>query len=291
MKANYFVALIAVLMLLGCTDTREPANGPTQSAAPPPASPPENMMGETGPTLPNGSAVGKSGGDTTGRQGAIAPAQTSRDVAVKLLTSLGSRRRLPRSFQPYIPLPGRRPFLLADNGSILKVDLSYTPLTDTDMAKMADGLHDVIWLHLTATNITDAGLQGLSTLTKLQELSLRDTQVSSAGLIHISGLTNLKRLSLTNTFVTDLSSTKKLTHLIGLGLRGTKVEDLTPIAGLLKLRELDLKGTRITDISPLAGLQELADLNVLETRITVSQVEALKKSLPACKIMYDRRLR
>ena len=51
-------------------------------------------------------------------------------------------------------------------------------------------------------NITDAGLQNLNGLTKLEKLNLNRTQITNAGVAHLNRLSNLKTLSLHGTQVT-----------------------------------------------------------------------------------------
>ena len=52
------------------------------------------------------------------------------------------------------------------------------------------------WLDLADTQVTDAGLEHLKGLTKLEELYLAGPQVSDAGLEHLKGLTSLQHLYL-----------------------------------------------------------------------------------------------
>ena len=67
-------------------------------------------------------------------------------------------------------------------------------------------------LCLDGTQVTDAGLEHLKGLTRLQSLDLSGTQVTDAGLEHLKGLTQLQWLSLEGTQVTDAG----LEHLKGL---------------------------------------------------------------------------
>ena len=80
-------------------------------------------------------------------------------------------------------------------------------------------------LYLAGTDITDAGLESLRSLTKLRELGLCGTGLTDAGLVHIHELTNLRVLDLRETHVTDsgLAQLKLLTSLQKLCLSGTAV--------------------------------------------------------------------
>ena len=52
--------------------------------------------------------------------------------------------------------------------------------------------------------MTDAGLEHLKGLNRLQRLWLNSTQVADAGLEHLKGLTQLQELGLASTKVTDI---------------------------------------------------------------------------------------
>jgi hypothetical protein len=71
------------------------------------------------------------------------------------------------------------------------------------LQKLGFGFDRVWMVYLVGTEITDDGLQHLSSLTNLKCLSLSGTHVSDDGLKHLSGLTNLEYLFLVNTQVTD----------------------------------------------------------------------------------------
>jgi hypothetical protein len=66
-------------------------------------------------------------------------------------------------------------------------------------------------LHLSNTNITDAGLVKLQTLQELQSLNLVGTKITAQGLAKLSGLKKLKNLYLYKTAVgnNDWSVLKK----------------------------------------------------------------------------------
>lgn len=93
----------------------------------------------------------------------------------------------------------------------------------------------VLAVDLRKTKVTDAGLEHLTGLTKLQLLKLGSTKVTDAGLEHLRGLTNLQSLVLCGTKVTDagLEHLKGLTKLQSLYLSRTKVTD----AGVKKLQQ------------------------------------------------------
>ena len=93
----------------------------------------------------------------------------------------------------------------------------------SSISQGADGIER---LELAGTDITDAGLEHVKTLTKLQWLDLDRTAVGDRGLGNLRALTSVMILSLNDTKVTDV------------GLESLK--------GLSRLRELQLRRSRVT---------------------------------------------
>lgn len=81
------------------------------------------------------------------------------------------------------------------------VNLNGSQITDADLQYLGS-LSQLQGLWLEDTQVTDAGLEHLSGLTHLQGLFLDDTQVTNAGMAHLRGLTQLRVLSLYRTHVT-----------------------------------------------------------------------------------------
>jgi len=98
---------------------------------------------------------------------------------------------------------------------------------------------------------TDAGLQHVKGLTRLEHLDVAVTNVSDAGLEHVKGLKSLASLSLSNTKVTDtrLGHLKGMATLHALDLTGTKVTD----EGALNLQQAlpNCKFVRQADNAPI----------------------------------------
>lgn len=113
--------------------------------------------------------------------------------------------------------------------------------------------------------VTDAGLEHLEGLTRLNGLALQKTQVTDAGLVHLKGLTTLNILDLSGARQvrdTGLAHLAGLTNLHTLGLSGTQVSDagLIHLKKLTNLGNLNLGDTQITD----AGLRHLKALHNLD---------------------------
>ncbi len=124
-------------------------------------------------------------------------------------------------------------------------------------------------LSLNGTSITDAGLQNLENLHRLQLLWMNETAVGDAGLAQLADLKGLQSLGLNKTEVTD--------------------------AGLIHLRKMrDLKylllgHTQVTDagLQHLRGLAKLKGFSLVGTRVTPVGVAELQTALPDCRIVAD----
>src|SRR5437870_1075211 len=97
---------------------------------------------------------------------------------------------------------------------VISVDLHGTRVTDAGLEHL-QGLSKLQTLNLYNTKITDAGLAHLQSLTSLTTLYLNNTQITDAGLVHLKGLTRLQQLGLYRTQVSDegLAHLKSLTGL------------------------------------------------------------------------------
>lgn len=113
--------------------------------------------------------------------------------------------------------------------------------------------------------LTDRGLEAIATLTKLEELHLRGAKITDGGSARLAALTMLKVLDLSETQVATLGFLSQMPHLERLALyRCAKVDD-SVLPALTKLKWIDLQGTKVT----AAG------------------VEKLRRSNPACRIVWE----
>jgi mono/diheme cytochrome c family protein len=96
---------------------------------------------------------------------------------------------------------------------------------DAELEKLSAAGKDLIWLDLSRTRITDAGLKALEKMPNLQHLDLRGTAVGDAGLDKLAPLHNLRTLGLYGTSVTDagLPALQRLSGLRRLYVGGTGV--------------------------------------------------------------------
>jgi hypothetical protein len=144
-----------------------------------------------------------------------------RDMAVMAVERLGGMT----GFVPCESPPWAR-ILLSDDSTtrVFRVYLARTNVSDADL-KQVSYLTDTKFLDLSRTQITDAGLVHLASLSKLEGLYMSGVKVGDSGLASLAGLRDLKSLDLTETLVTDrgLVHLKRLTKLEALHVNGTGV--------------------------------------------------------------------
>ena len=122
---------------------------------------------------------------------------------------------------------------------------------------------------MSESEVTDAGLTHIQSLTCLEYLNLTATQVTDVGLARIQGLIRLKELDLTGTQVTDVG--------------------LAHIQGLTRLEQLDLTDTLVTDagLAHLQRMDQLKELDLYDAQATDAGIAKLQRMLPTCEIWYS----
>jgi Leucine-rich repeat (LRR) protein len=128
-------------------------------------------------------------------------------------------------------------------------------------------------LSLIGTNLTDQGLKRLAGMTQLRELSFAG-HVTDTGLKALAAFQQLRTLDLADSGISDagLKELGALRQLEVLRLNRTKVtgSGFRSLASLPALRELRLGGCALTDagLKELAGVTQLQSLGLANTRIT-----------------------
>jgi hypothetical protein len=102
-----------------------------------------------------------------------------------------------------------------------------TAFGDAELGKLSAVGRDLVWLDLSRTAITDAGLRVLATMPNLEHVDLRETAVGDAGIAALAPLGNLRTLGLYGTAVTDdgVPSMLRLAGVTRLYLGGTRMTD------------------------------------------------------------------
>jgi hypothetical protein len=273
-------ALLAALLAAGCSEDRvdvPAANGAPVTATPAAAAggnveaPVEPPTGSTeGPVPATTTTAEESPGSPAGES---ATGESKPPTAEEIDAALS---RLPASIPAemkehvYALQKLQAGFDFGVGDKLIEVDLDGSPVTDVDLAHVA-ALPDLRILNLSNTKITDAGLEQITKLERIKFLYLFNTEITDAGVAHLKELPRLEVLCLDRTQITDvgLKTLEELPRLERL-----HVHSRAPItdAGLESLK----KHTR------------LFELRVGGPNITEQGVEALRKALPNCQVVYDK---
>lgn len=100
----------------------------------------------------------------------------------------------------------------------------------------------------------------------------------------ISGMEHLRVLILADNDITDISPLANLQELQYVELFLNKIRDFTPLANKPQLVDLNIYYNPIQDVAPLATDTALQRLWLGECGLSGTQINALKKALPGCKI-------
>jgi uncharacterized membrane protein len=121
---------------------------------------------------------------------------------------------------------GITPLPLSDGNPYRMVTFTGSPsISDEQLSGLVKIKHQLVWLNLSHTTLSDEQMEELSKLTNLRVLYLNNTSVTDAGLAQLLALSELRWLSLVGTQVTDKSvpAFLKLPNLTNLFLYQTQV--------------------------------------------------------------------
>jgi internalin A len=135
--------------------------------------------------------------------------------------------------------------------------------------KEVGSLKNLKALSLAGMNITDAGLEQLMALEKLEMLNLARTRVTSKDLAFISCLKNLRILSLSETQVSN--------------------DGMINLRELKRLQWLNLSKTRVSDrgLEHLKALKNLRNLMLEGTWVSEQAILEFRKAVPKCVVSYN----
>lgn len=178
--------------------------------------------------------------------------------------------------------PGKREVLRGDDAaaalkalkSMERLTLFNCPVSDVGLTHLAELTHLKSLLLMGGGNVestvaevhyTDAGLEALSRLARLETLSVNSPAITDQGLVHLQKLTALKKLHLSAREVsnTGLAALATLPALEVLSLRtpGVTLSGLNALNSLRRLRSLEAAPIRQDNaglnLSELTGLEEL----------------------------------
>jgi serine/threonine protein kinase len=125
-------------------------------------------------------------------------------------------------------------------------------------------------LYLSGTQLSDAGLQAVCSISTVESLDLSDTDITNDGCSSLTRLPRLRELHLSRTSITGpaLSKIAKLTKLEELFLNGDDVRDNLSALQSLQLRDLQLNeaGLRDSDMQALSKMQSLLQIGLDENK-------------------------
>jgi hypothetical protein len=127
----------------------------------------------------------------------------------------------------------------------------------------------------------------IAPLARLKELRKLDASGNQIGTLEpISKLLRAESLNFSKNEISDIRPLENLHALVFLNLNDNVVSDLSPLSKLKDIKVLYLERNRITSVTALAGLEQLEMVNLGGNPIPRSEVEALRKALPNCRIDF-----
>ncbi len=174
-----------------------------------------------------------------------------------------------------------------------------TELTLPEGAESYQELSNLPYLKsLTIEGGTAATLEGIHSLTALQELTVRNANLRTADLLIVAALPSLEKLTLSgcglsgidnlaeaknlqyldlsNNAVRDFSALSFMTALTYLDLSDNALTSLNAASGLTGLQTLKVAGNSLTSLSPISGCTSLKELDVSSNSLySLSGIEKL----------------
>ena len=146
---------------------------------------------------------------------------------------------------------------------------SITSFTVPAEAQVYDDLSLLIYLQsLTIDSAVDADLSGISKLTALEELYIKNNRLNEDELAAIGALVSLKELTLSNCGISSIAALDELTNLTYLDLSGNTVRNISSLSAMTALQELRLANNATADLGSLASLSGLTMLDISYNAVT-----------------------
>ena len=144
-----------------------------------------------------------------------------------------------------------------------------TSLTLPEGAESYEELFRLPYLQsLTITGGTAVSLEGISSLTELTQLSIRDCYLTTSDLALIAGLPKLTELTLSNCGLSGISNLSAADSLTYLDLSDNSIRDFTALSFMSGLTYLDLSSNALTSLNAASALSSLQTLDVSYNSLT-----------------------
>ena len=159
---------------------------------------------------------------------------------------------------------------ISDSAKLFSNDLwTITSLTVPKDVKNISDLSRLVFLEtLVMEDLILDGVQTLSALTQLKNLTIHGSPLSASDLQVIGSLPALETLTLTDCSLTNISGLSNATRLLSLDLSNNAINDLSPLSFLKTLSTLNLSSNALTNLSALSALDGLTVLDVSYNSLT-----------------------
>ena len=159
---------------------------------------------------------------------------------------------------------------ISDSAKLFSNDLwTITSLTVPKDVKNISDLGRLVFLEtLVMEDLILDGVQTLSALTQLKNLTIHGSPLSASDLQVIGSLPALETLTLTDCSLTNISGLSNATRLLSLDLSNNAINDLSPLSFLKTLSTLNLSSNALTNLSALSALDGLTALDVSYNSLT-----------------------
>ena len=159
---------------------------------------------------------------------------------------------------------------ISDSEKLFSNDLwTITSLTVPKDVKNISDLSRLVFLEtLVMEDLILDGVQTLSALTQLKNLTIHGSPLSASDLQVIGSLPALETLTLTDCSLTNISGLSNATRLLSLDLSNNAINDLSPLSFLKTLSTLNLSSNALTNLSALSALDGLTALDVSYNSLT-----------------------
>ena len=141
----------------------------------------------------------------------------------------------------------------------------------------------------TTKRLQEGDLEPLRYCTDLVALDLGHNYLTDADLEVIASLTKLEILILADNKITDISALSSLKELQYIELFMNRIEDVSPLAGLTNLIDVNICNIGLTDLSPLYQMTWLERLWYGMNPASTEDEQALAAALPDCACNYTTR--
>ncbi|NMM48185.1 leucine-rich repeat domain-containing protein [Marinigracilibium pacificum] len=101
-------------------------------------------------------------------------------------------------------------------------------------------------------------------------------------------LINLKEINMAHTEITSLKGIQDLKFIEVIDISDTDIADIDELTGMENLRLMFVQNSLVSDLTPLSASKNLQKIYCDNTPISPKAAETFQKSVPNCKVIFDR---